>query len=286
MPQAAVIIPHYNDVVRLDRCLEALLPQVGAETEVVVADNMSTEPLESVQARFPQVRFVAEPQKGAAHARNRGVQESDAERLFFLDCDCVPGPDWLAQAFEVGERADVIGGAIAVFDETSPPRSGAQAFETVFAFDNRSYLEKKGFSVTANLLTTRRVFEAVGGFRSGLSEDLDWCQRAMGADFSLAYAEDLRVSHPTRSDWPSLERKWRRLTEEAWGLRSHSFVDRLQWALRGLAVLGSAVVHAPRLLFSAKLSGAGERARGLGALVRLRTRRCGWMLWQAMGRSI
>ena len=34
----------------------------------------------------------------------------------------------------------------------------------MFAFDNRTYVEAKGFSVTANLFTTRAVFDAVGGF--------------------------------------------------------------------------------------------------------------------------
>ncbi|MFW5899467.1 MAG: glycosyltransferase family 2 protein, partial [Jiangellaceae bacterium] len=88
-----------------------------------------------------------------------------------------------------GEGApDAVGGRVEVFHEdegagpsTGPrtvPRTGAQAFEAVFAFENRAYVERKGFSVTANLVTRRAVFEDVGPFRPGLSEDLDWCARA------------------------------------------------------------------------------------------------------------
>ena len=186
-PNAAIIIPHHEDVARLARCLAALRPQVeaaGPQVEVVVVDNASRTDLAPARAAWPDIRIVVETAKGAAHARNRGVAETSAPRIFLLDCDCVPAPDWLATALLVAPRADLVGGTVTLFDETTGPRSGAEAFETVFAFDNRGYIERKGFSVTANLLTTREAFERVGGFQAGLSEDLDWCRRAVGAGFS------------------------------------------------------------------------------------------------------
>jgi GT2 family glycosyltransferase len=279
----AVIIPHRNDTRRLGRCLDALRPQVGRGVEVVVVDNGSTEPLDAVRTGWPGLRIVTEPQPGAAHARNRGVAETGAARLFFLDCDCVPAPDWLATALRVAERGDLVGGTVTVFDETPPPRSGAEAFETVFAFDNRGYIARQGFSVTANLLTTRRVFETVGGFRAGLSEDLDWCRRATAAGFRLVHEDSLRVAHPTRADWPSLERKWRRVTEELWGMRGNGIGARTGWALRALGMPLSVLAHAPRVLRSDRLASAAERRAALGTLARLRLRRCGWMLRQAAG---
>ena len=143
--QAAVIIPHFNDVTRLLRCLEALMPQVDERVEVVVVDNASTDSLAAVSAAYEGLRIINEPQKGAANARDVGVAKTTAP-LFFsgLRLYCRP-PDWLATALRVAGRADLVGGEVAVFDETPPPRTGAQAFETVFAFDNRSYVETKGF---------------------------------------------------------------------------------------------------------------------------------------------
>ena len=78
MAEVAIIIPHYNDVARLERCLEALMPQVGADVEVVVADNASTADLGPVRARWPGVRIVTQPEKGAGPARNAGVAATDA----------------------------------------------------------------------------------------------------------------------------------------------------------------------------------------------------------------
>jgi GT2 family glycosyltransferase len=280
-PKAAVIIPHYNDPARLGLCLGALVAQAeAADVEIVVADNNSPADLAPLTAEFPTVRFVTEPRKGAAEARNRGVAETTAPWLFFIDSDCIAAPDWLATALCLGLGDEVVGGRVEVFDETPPPRSGAEAFETVFAFSQQAYVEQKGFSVTANLLTTRAVFEAVGGFRNGTSEDLEWCSRATAAGYPIRYVDTLGVSHPTRSDWPALEKKWRRLAAEAFEAYRRSPAGRLAWAARAFVVLVSGPAHVPKVLRHPELS-ALEKRRGATMLVRLRTRRCGWMLRQA-----
>jgi GT2 family glycosyltransferase len=283
--EAAVIIPHYNDVTRLGRCLAALVPQVGPEVEVVVVDNRSTEDLAPVRAAHPGLRLVTEAQKGAAHARNRGVAETTAPLIFFLDCDCIPAPDWLATARIAIGRADLVGGRVDVFDETPPPRNGAQAFEAVFAFDNRGYVARKGFSVSANLLTRRDVFQATGPFVHGLSEDLDWCRRATARGYRLVYADDLMVRHPSRGDWPALRRKWRRVNDESFALRPPGLAGRLSWGLRALAMPLSIPAHLPRILTSARLASGAERRAAAGMLVRMRLTRMAWMLRQATGDS-
>lgn len=279
---ASIIIPHYRDIERLDRCLTGLAPQVGG-LDVVVVDNDSGLDFTAMKAAHPWARFVTEPEKGAAAARNRGVRETAAETLLFIDADCVPAPDWLAQSIRALPKGDIVSGRVDTFDEGSGPRTGAQAFETVFAFRQKDYIEKQGFAVTANLATTRRVFEAVGDFRVGLSEDKDWCQRAVRAGFSLVYVDAMAVSHPTRSDWPALRKKWLRLTEESFALHLADGGSRASWGLRAWAVLLSAVPHSVKVWSSPKLNGVGERARGTMTLFRQRTVRAGWMVRQAVG---
>ena len=286
-PHAAIVIPHYNDPARLALCLAALAPQVAdGRVEVVVVDNGSDDDPAPLQARFAWARFLSEPEKGAAPARNRGVAETGAPLLFFTDADCIPAPDWVATALALcgaggAEWSGVIGGRVDVFDETPPPRSGAEAFETVFAFDQRDYVTRKRFSVTANLLTTRAVFDATGPFRGRVSEDLDWCQRAVGQGYPIRYADDLRVRHPTRSDWPALRRKWRRIVHELFGVHGRTPRARLTWALRACAMAGSGVWHAGRVLRHPALT-PGEKWRGTLTLLRLRLLRAAWMLGQAL----
>lgn len=280
-PEAAVIIPHYRDLDRLRRCLDGLCAAQGREgVEIVVVDNDSR--LDLGPAARPGVRIVTETQPGAAAARNRGVAETTAARLFFLDSDCTPAPDWLMAARTAIEGADIVGGAVTVFDETPPPRTGTQAFETVLAFDQEAYVTRKGFSVTANLLTWRRIFEDVGGFRDGVSEDLDWCRRATSRGWRLTYAPEVAVAHPTRGDWPALVRKWRRLTAESFALQDGGAVGRLRWLARAVLVLGSSAVDAGQFLTTPRLRNRGERLRGLGVLLRLRALRAVWMTRQAL----
>lgn len=290
VPEVAVIVPHHDDRERLARCLAALGRDPDlARVEVVVVDNASPVALDAVMEGHPFARLVVEPRRGAAAARNRGVAETRAPLLFFLDADCVPAPGWIAAGLGAlaGEGApDAVGGRVQVFHETEgAPRTGAQAFEAVFAFDNRRYVLEKGFSVTANLVTRRAVFEDVGPFRPGLSEDLDWCARARARGWRLGYDEALRVAHPSRADWPSLERKWRRLTEETWGLGAGDARARALWTARALLMPASAVAHLPRVLRHPGLSGA-ERAHAAATLARLRLRRAAWMLRQAAGGRI
>lgn len=284
-PGSAVVIPHYRDVERLERCLAALHPQLADGDQAVVVDNDSGIDLSALGSRFPKVRFIIERERGAAAARNRGVAESACEQICFLDADCVPAADWLATARRVGAESDLIGGRIDTFDEGAGPRTGAQAFETVFAFHQRDYVERKGFSASANLLTTRAVFQEVGGFIVGVSEDLEWCRRAVSMGKSLVYRDDLVVSHPTRGDWDALVKKWRRLTEETFELTGGGITGRLRWAARSLGVVASIAPHALKVFRSRDLD-AGARWRGFATLVRLRLTRAGWMLRQsARGRQ-
>ena len=283
---AAVIIPHYNDVTRLRRCLASLMDNDRTGVEILVVDNNSTVPLDDVKAVFKDVRFVVEPEKGAAAARNRGVRETTAPLLFFIDADCVAAPDWLLTAHRVASLADLVGGRVDVFDETPGSRSGAEAFETIFAFHNKDYVERKNFSVTANLLTTRATFDVVGGFINGVSEDSEWCQRAVAKGYSIAYTDDLVVSHPTRSDWEALKRKWYRMTAESFSIEGQTGQWNLKWGLRAMAMPVSALVHLPKVLFSSKLNGATEKIRATTTLFRLRLQRMIWMLRQTFGQSI
>lgn len=274
-PTLAIIIPHYNDATRLTRCLESLEPQLDAGVEVVVADNASPCDLSGVAARFDWAHVVVQPEKGAGPARNAGIAATTAPWLAFIDADCIAAPDWVSRAKHIATGAgDIItGGRVDVFDETSPPRSGAEAFEAVFAFKMERYLVEEAFLGAGNLIVARAGFEQAGPFRPAVAEDKEWSQRAASRGLTLAYDDALAVSHPSRSDWTALARKWERLVSEDYKLGG----SRVSWVLKALAMPASALAHLPRILRAPQLSG-GEKARAAGTLLRLRMARMVWML--------
>jgi glycosyltransferase involved in cell wall biosynthesis len=267
----SVIIPHYNDLARLEACLAALDRQTRRPDEVIVADNGSPEGVEVLKGAIAgRARLVVEPSRGAGPARNAGVAASTGDVLAFTDADCLPRPEWIERGLSALERFDLVGGAMEVIVPDEQAITPAEAFECVFAFDNRAYVETKGFSVTANLFLRRAVFDRTEGFRVGVPEDLDWCRRATGLGFRLGYAADALVGHPARRDWPELRRKWERLNAEAYGLKSGA-LGRASWLGKALLLPLTAIPHTVKVLRSDRLSRRADRLAATGMLWRVRT---------------
>ncbi len=282
MYDLAIIIPHLNDLARLRRCLDHLHGQIDYGVEVIVVDNGSDADQLLPLWRYPWVKVLGQQIKGAGPARNVGVLGSSARRLAFLDSDCIPSADWVDRVRDLDVDGSVIGGRVETFDEGHWHNSGAQLFERLFAFDNRRYVTKLGFSVTANLVTTRAIFDQVGPFRAELAEDADWCRRAGAMGYAMRYEPELLVSHPTRADWGALKTKWQRLMREGFAPHQGKAAGRLFWIGRAILTAASILRDTPKVLLSRKVYGLRDRAKCLSMLIRLRLARSVWMGRQAL----
>lgn len=92
----SVVIPTYNRLPILQKCLQALEnQQLRAEPisgyEVIVVDDGSTD--ETVawlqQVRLPHVRWFQQDHQGPAAARNLGVDKAKGDTIVFIDSDLV-----------------------------------------------------------------------------------------------------------------------------------------------------------------------------------------------------
>ena len=149
-------------------------------------------------------------------------------------------------------------------------RSDVECYEIVFAFDNRRYVEKQGYTITANLMTTRNVFAKVGDFSATVSEDVDWCERARRSGFTLGYTSRAVVSHPARRDWPELVKKWKRLTRETYLLNVNRGRGNFYWFLRSWLILLSPFGHVFVVSRTDRLKSWRERFGATQILLRLR----------------
>jgi len=96
----SVVIPAYNEENYIGACLKSVLREArccGAEAEVLVVNNASTDRTREVACRYPGVRVVDEPCKGLSSARNRGYLESRGELVVNVDADCIMPRGYLAQ---------------------------------------------------------------------------------------------------------------------------------------------------------------------------------------------
>lgn len=280
-PRVSVIIPHYRDLRGLDLCLCALARQTYPldDFEVIVADNNSPEGEAAVaEVIAGRARLTVVPEKGAGPARNGGVALARGDLLAFTDSDCIPEAEWLAEGLAGLEGYDFVGGRVTVLVDDPASMSGAEAFERVFAFDFKTYITKKGFTGAGNLFCSRAVFDQVGGFRVGVSEDVEWSYRARGKGLRLGYAPRAIVGHPARRNWEELWGKWRRVNAETYGLYRERPGGNLSWLARSLALPLSAVLHTPRVFTSDQLNTGRQRLAAVGMLFKLRFWRLGHAL--------
>jgi glycosyltransferase involved in cell wall biosynthesis len=92
----SVVIPTYNRLPILQKCLQAMAQQTLAAPdryEVVVVDDGSTDAtldwLAQKKANLPMVRLVCQAHQGAAAARNLGVTNAAGDTIVFIDSDLV-----------------------------------------------------------------------------------------------------------------------------------------------------------------------------------------------------
>jgi glycosyltransferase involved in cell wall biosynthesis len=279
-PLVSVIIPHYNDLDHLERCLESLRRQTlpRERFEIIVADNNSVGGVRAVERIATDVMVVPAPEQGAGPARNAAVAVARGTVLAFIDSDCLADQNWLQHGISALEQFDYAGGQ--VITKIWQPReiTPAEAVEAVFAFNFKKYIERDEFSGSGNLFVPKAIFGRVGGFRAGVSEDIDWCRRANALGFRLGYAERAIVSHSARREWRELKRKWDRILVETIRLARERRGWRLRWIGYAAIVAGSPLAHWITVVRSPRLIGVRAKCYGLLGLLRIRGYRAYRML--------
>lgn len=109
----AVIVPVYNSAAKLEQCLTALMTSTLKGIDVLVVDDGSTEPIQPLVERFGFRYLRIDRPGGPGRARNRGVQNTTAHIVIFVDADVCIHADTMerfVKAFEQdGELAAVFG---------------------------------------------------------------------------------------------------------------------------------------------------------------------------------
>jgi GT2 family glycosyltransferase len=275
-PQVSVLIPHYNDLANLELCIAALTAQTLARDsfEIIVADNNSTVGIDAVRAAVgARALVVPAPEQGAGPARNAAASVAQASAFAFIDSDCVPAQDWLQRGLAALAHTEIVGGAVAATARAAANPTPSEAFELVFAFQMKRYVERKGFSGSGNLFVRRSAFEAVGGFRKGINEDEEWGRRAITRGYRTVYDASVCATHPARHNWPELRRKWERVTLERYILTRERPHGLLIWIGSSWLILLSPLVHFTKVLRSPRLHSLRARCGAIAILFRVRAYR-------------
>ncbi|WP_018219677.1 glycosyltransferase [Salinispora pacifica] len=211
----SVVIPAYNSERTLRACLSAVLAQSHPPHEVIVVDDASTDSTPRIAREFPAVALLPNPvNRGPAAARNRGIRASRGEVVFFVDADCAPAPDALANALRVlTETPDVdcVHGIYLtepLFDD-GPVEAYRLLHAHYWRIRNTGRVRTAIFALCA---VRRTVFDNVGGFDENLraSEDVELSDRMadrhgvwLSAEVTCRHDDDSRL-------WPMLRKQFGR----------------------------------------------------------------------------
>jgi GT2 family glycosyltransferase len=285
-PAVTVVIPHLNQPGALETCLDSLDAQSidRSAIEVIVVDNGS-DSLPDLSSRS-NVQLLEEPKPGPGLARNRGVEAARGDLLCFIDADCRADSRWLecaAAVLAAAPPSTVIGGDVRIW-RNNPARYGAiEAYESVFAYRFKMYIEKQGYSGTGNLAVRRADFAKVGPFRGlEVAEDVDWGRRARASGMTIRYEPGMVVYHPARATLRELFVKWDRHLHHELAAERVKRWWRIRWLCRAGMVLASPLVDAGKVLTSDRLTGWSARVKAIGVLVAVRSYRA----WRMLGMMI
>ena len=101
----SVIIPTFNRITFLPKCINSILNQTYPVDEIILVDNKSTDgTVNYIKNNFKGVKVLIEKNKGVSSARNLGIVNSKNEWIAFLDSDDEWMPNKIKKQVELIKR--------------------------------------------------------------------------------------------------------------------------------------------------------------------------------------
>lgn len=172
----SVVIPCYNAERLVGEAIRSALDQAHREIEVIVIDDGSTDgSLDVIRSFGDRIRWETGPNRGAAAARNRGIELARGEFVQFLDADDLLLPAKIGRQLPeaLAHPAEVI----FCEGETVDPQTREE--EIRFRYNDPEedsvLFVLRTFVATPAPLHWKRNLQAVGGFTEGLpnSQEFD-----------------------------------------------------------------------------------------------------------------
>lgn len=208
MPYFSVIVPVYNRIDEVRDLLKSLSVQTVKDFEVVIVEDGSTLPCKEVVDEYAstvQIQYFHKSNEGRSIARNYGMEHARGEYFVFFDSDCViPERYFEVLAAQLKSHyTDCFGGPDAAHDSFTDVQKAINysmtSFLTTGGIRGGKVKLDKFVPRSFNMGYSRKVWQAIGGFREMFSEDIDMSTRVRQAGFSIQLIREAYVYHKRRT---------------------------------------------------------------------------------------
>ncbi len=198
MHKITVVIPNYNGIKYLKKCLESLYAQDTdtPDYQVLIVDNASADgSVEQAEELFPQARIIRlETNTGFCHAVNVGIKESDSPYIILLNNDTEVKSGFIKALYHAIEKDSKIFSASARMLMWDRPDllDGAGDLYNVMGW---AFARGKG-RPAAKYDKSVRIFSSCGGaviYRRSILEKI-----GLFDELHFAYLEDLDLGYRAR----------------------------------------------------------------------------------------
>lgn len=209
----SVIIPVYNSVLKLKKCLEALEKQTYSreQYEIIVIDDGSVENINSMVNDL-HIRYYLQPHRGPAAARNKGVEMAKGSIVLFTDADCMPDENWIQAMVSSFQSPEIV--AVKGVYNTRQQEFWARFAQIEFNERYKLLLKNKFIDMidTYSAGFRKDAFLSTGGFDTSFpfpnNEDTDLSYKMSQKGYKMVFNPDAVVWH---SGHPDTLRKYMKL---------------------------------------------------------------------------
>lgn len=192
MNKVSIVIPVYNQLKMTIECLNDVIRTHGVETEIIVVDDGSKEPISRIIPKlFPDVKLlINEHNVGFAKTVNKGISAASNDLICLLNNDIkLPNTGWLKAMAESMDE----------FDLTAPAGGRMDTNWNYQPGEAKTRKDKFTYLVGWCILFKREVIDSIGlipeDFAKGFFEDVLFCYRADAAGFKMGITEGTNVQH-------------------------------------------------------------------------------------------
>ncbi len=173
MVKISIIIPVYNSKQYLRKCLESICNQTLQDIEIICINDCSNDNshliLQEYAKNDQRIKLIdLKENKGAAVARNIGIENSCGQYLGFIDSDDFIDPNFYEKLYERASKtdADVVKGNIAIYC----PKTKSSTKEAWIDLNDKVKQHKANFccSFTSAIYKTSLIKENAIEFLEGL----------------------------------------------------------------------------------------------------------------------